>query len=333
MNTFSLEEKQSDKNYSRKLNLAFTDTAIDKVASVMGDHLPLTPSINPKEALIRKQQPTLSAFQKSAQETRHNQDEMSQGEIIDTTSQNISEANSPSYYFEKDGQGFLVSKNPDYKGKNKKLQQQRFNLLYVWAYNLLYQEPVPNKEHINQAAKNNGIYDNNYPTYFNDVSNRFFIKIEGAFKLNPAGQIEVNKILLEMQDSDLKGAEYWSLSRKNSSKGSRMTKENAQKIEAWIHKQSRFDKFDIRTLNTTVELAILTLYDITKELKVQDAVKPSIAYEYLIKRYKTVSKNKKNFSDTLCNKSNEKYFGCTSEGQYYLTSEAEKLAESWLSKT
>lgn len=35
MNTFSLQEEQSENHYSRKVNLSFTDTSIDKVASVI----------------------------------------------------------------------------------------------------------------------------------------------------------------------------------------------------------------------------------------------------------------------------------------------------------
>ncbi len=43
MNNFSLEEEQTESNYSRKLNLSFTDTAIDKVASVLGGYVPFNP--------------------------------------------------------------------------------------------------------------------------------------------------------------------------------------------------------------------------------------------------------------------------------------------------
>jgi len=48
MNNFSLEEEQSDSNYSRKLNLSFTDNSIDKVASVLGGYVPLVPPKSPK---------------------------------------------------------------------------------------------------------------------------------------------------------------------------------------------------------------------------------------------------------------------------------------------
>ncbi|MBD2197466.1 MULTISPECIES: hypothetical protein [Calothrix] len=330
MNNFSLEEEQSDKNYSRKLNLSFTDTAIDKVASVLGGYVPLTPLKVTKPASVLEQQAILPPFQQLEEEVDLNRYEDTKEQTINTTVQSSPETNTPANYFEIDGQGVLVSKTPDYKGKNKKLQQQRFSLLYVWAYNILCHEPVL-KDYLNQAAKVNGIYDKNYTSYLNDLASRYFVKSDGTFKLNPGGQAEVKKIIAEMQDSDLKGNEYWSSSRKNSSKGSRKTKEDTQNIEQWIQMTSRFDSFDVRKLNTAVEYALLALYDITKELKAQDAVKPGLAYDYLVKKYKTVSVSQSNFSKALTNtKDYSKYFSRTSEGLYYLTPDAESFVEGWL---
>lgn len=80
--------------------------------------------------------------------------------------------------------------------------------MYVWAYNFICGEAVPTKEHLNQAARINGVYDKNYSKHLTDVANRFFIKSDGTFKLNPGGRSEVNKILIEMQDADLSGLEY-----------------------------------------------------------------------------------------------------------------------------
>lgn len=334
MNNFSLEEEQSDNNYSRKLNLSFTDTAIDKVASVLGGYVPLTPITKvPKRTLFPEQQPILPPFEVLEEKTEPEKDKYSQEQTIDTSVTNFSEANSPLSYFDKDAQGFLISKTPDYKGKNKKLQQQRFSLFYVWAYNLIFQEAVP-KEHLNQAAKVNGIYDKNYSHYLSDIANRSFVKSDGTFKLNPGGQAEVNKIIAEMQDSDLKGVEYWSSNRKNSSKTSRKTKDDSQKVSQWLEMQSRFNAFNVKKLNTAVEYALLALYDITKELKTENAVKPGLAYEFLVKKYETVSVNQSNFTKALANtKESSKYFSRTSEGLYYLTPEAESVVEGWLSQS
>jgi hypothetical protein len=334
INRFSLEEEQSNENYSRKISLSFTDSAIDKVASVLSGHVPLTSSVNTKRASIYERQPALLPFNQPVDEEEHLHSEIIQEETIDANVQGTSGTDVVTDYFDKDGQGFLVSKVPDYKGKNKKLQQQRFSLLYVWAYNSFFQQPVP-KEHLNQAAKNNGVHDQNYTTYLGEVANRAFIKVDGTFKLNPGGQVEVHKILAEMQDTDLKGVEYWNSGRKNSSKGTRTTKEDSQKIEDWIKIASKFDcdSFDVRKLKTGAEYALLAVYDITKELKTQESVKPALAYEYLVQRYKTVSVTKEKFRKALTNTKNySKYFSHTSDSSYYLTQEAERLVEEWINQ-
>lgn len=331
MNNLSLKEEQADSTYSRTLNLSFTDNAIDKFASVLGNYVPLAPPKSSKHIVQPQQQLAFRFLQPSAEDGQLAQSQILNDETIETTAKNISDNNSPSDYFEKDGQGFLISNNHDYKGKNKKLQQQRFSILYVWAYNSLNGEPVP-IDHLTQAAQRNGVHDQNYAPYFKDAAKRFLIKLDGAFKINPSGQAEVNKIQAEMQDSDLSGSEYWSLTRKKSNRVSNATKEDTQKVDQWVQMPSRFDSFDVRILNTTANYAVLSLYDITKELKVESAVKLSLVYEYLTKRYKTVPVTRKNFSDTLSGKRYEKYFEHTSEGLYYLTQEAESLAETWISQ-
>lgn len=331
-NNFSLEEEQSNNNYSRKLNLSFTDNAIDKVAHVLGSYVPLTPPKNPNHIVQPQQQVALPFIQTKEDNSQLvDQPEIINDEAVETTAKVVSDNRSPTDYFEKDEQGFLISNNHDYKGKNKKLQQQRFSVLYVWAYYSLNGELIPN-EHLTQAAKRNGVYDQNYHTHLKEAANHFFTKLDGAFKLNPSGRMEVSKIQGEMQDSDLSGSEYWKSTRKKSNRNSRTTKEDTQSVERWIQLQSKFNSFDVRTLTTTADLAILAIYDITKELKVENSIKPSLAYDYLTKRYKTVSVTKRNFSDTLSSKNNEKYFERTCEGGYYLTQETESLAESWISQ-
>lgn len=120
MNNFSLEEEQTESNYSRKLNLSFTDTAIDKVASVLGGYVPFNPPKSPKP-IARPQQLALPFSSASTDNNQFDQSEELIEESIETTSESVLDGNSPSSYFERDEQGFLVSVTPDYKGKNKKL--------------------------------------------------------------------------------------------------------------------------------------------------------------------------------------------------------------------
>lgn len=331
MNSFSLEEEQSDSNYSRKISLSFTDAAIDKVSSVLSGYVPLTMLKNPKQVTQFQQNLTFPFVQEASDGNHSEQSEITNEKLVETTAQNVSDDNPAYNYFDKDSQGFLISTNPDYKGKNKKLQQQRFSLLYVWAYNSINGEPVPSKDHLSQAARQNGIYDQNYSQHLNDVANRYFIKSDGTFKLNPSGKAHLKEIQTEIEDSELCGFVYSNSTRKKSSRGSRTTKEDSQKIEQWVQMPSKFDGFDVRELKTLAEYAIFSIYPITKELKILNAVKPSLAYEYLTKRY-TVPVQKKSFTDALSSKQNEKYFKRTPDGLYYLTQEADGIAENWMNQ-
>jgi hypothetical protein len=333
MNTFSLEEEQSDTNYSRKLNLSFTDTAIDKVAIVLSGHVPLTPStINPKRNFLDGKQPNLISVQQAAL-ADSTQDETIETESIKIENHiNTLQGNIAENYFDKDAQGYLISRTPDYKGKDKKTQQQRFLLLYVWAYYLFFQQFVA-KDHLSQAAKINNIHESkNYSRYLGELSTKYLMNIDGALKLNPAGLSEVKKILSEIEDEEVKGIPYHNPSRKYTARGSKITKDISQKIDEWVHQSSRFAEFDVRNLSTAADYALLAIYDITKELKVQEHVKPVVAYTYLVQRYKIISIDQQNFSSVLSNKAYSKYFSCTSDRSYYLTQEGESTVEGWNNK-
>jgi hypothetical protein len=330
INNFSLEEEQLDGNYSRKIKLSFTDTAIDKVASVLSGHVPLTPPESSKHGRLNQQQMIFPSLKTSADNSQFDESEITEEKTVEITAKKISDNNSASNYFEKDGQEFLISRNHDYKGKNKKLQQQRFSILYVWAYNSLNGEPV-HTDHLTQAAQRNGVYDKNYSSYLKEVASRLFLKLDGAFKLNPNGIAQVRQIQIEMQDSDLSGLDYSNSTRKKTSRTSRVTSEDTQKVEQWVQMPSKFDNFDVRELKTLADLAIFSIYIITKELKTENAVKPSLVYEYLTKKH-VVSVKKKSFTDALSSKSNEKYFKRTNEGLYYLTQESDSVAENWINQ-
>ena len=333
MNTFSLEEEQSDTTYSRKISLSFTDNAVDKVAPALNGYVPLTPAKTIKQVTTvtqPQQQLSLPSLQIPEGSSQVDKSEIMENKVIETSVKSVSGNNAVSDYFVSNAQGLLISFTKDYKGKSKKLQQQRFSLLYVWAYEAFHEKVLPSKEHLIQAARANEIYDNHYSENFDDVANRYFIKFDNTFKLNPSGRSELDKLLVEMQDSDLKGYEYLSSSRKKSNQSPRITKEDTQKVEQWILQPSKFKSFDIRTLKNTSEFAIFAIYIITKELKIESAISSTLAYEYLERKYQTISFTKKLFSDTLSRKIYSKYFKKTIDGLYYLTQEAEILAQSWI---
>ena len=333
MNTFSLHEEQSEKGYLRDIQLSFTNEATSCVASGLNGYVPFTASTRHQKNISEEQQEQVISppFQISEAETTHIPHDSSSNSQSsrDVGINNDVNINHHSNYFEQNKDGYLVSKTPDYKGKNKKLQQQRFCLLYVWAYPLYFDNPV-SRENLSQAARNNGVYDKNFTSYLKDTAMRFFISHEDSFKLNPAGKAEINSILAEMQNEELKGTEYWNPKKRTSS--SRTNQEDIQKIDQWIVRESRFDhqNFDIKKLNKAYEYAILALYDLTKELNVEQSIKSNCAVDYLMKRYTTISKTKKVIQDAFSSKSYSNYFCRTDNKTYYLTPEAEKLAESWL---
>ncbi|MCK6626518.1 MAG: hypothetical protein L6R45_15240 [Anaerolineae bacterium] len=65
------------------------------------------------------------------------EDETRKSEIESTelSKLNLKTQVDPLDYFVKSEQGILISQSIDYKGKSRKEQQERFALLYVWAYN------------------------------------------------------------------------------------------------------------------------------------------------------------------------------------------------------
>ena len=132
MNTFSLEEEQTDTTYSRKISLSFTDNAVDKVAPALSGYVPLTPAKTIKQVTTvtqPQQQLSLPFLQTPEEGSQVDESEIMENKVIETTVKSVSSNNAASDYFVSDAQGLLISFTKDYKGKSKKLQQQRFSLL------------------------------------------------------------------------------------------------------------------------------------------------------------------------------------------------------------
>lgn len=186
LNTFTLEENQSEKTYSRTINLAFTDNAVDKVAPVLTGHVPLARPREWSQSPVGNLRPALPPFQSIQEEPATPDEEKNVGTPAQLSAPEPTPASDdPNQFFKKDSEGYFISTSPDYKGKSKKVQQERFSLLYVWAYNLVNGEAMPNREHLTEAAKRNGIHNKNYTIYLTNIANKFFIKSDGTYKLNP----------------------------------------------------------------------------------------------------------------------------------------------------
>jgi hypothetical protein len=65
-------------------------------------------------------------------------------------------------------------------------------------------------------------------------------------------------------------------------------------------------------------------------LRVVQAVEPRMAFDYLVKKYSTVSRETKSFTDALSRPRNTKYFGKNADGLYYLHEAGERAVEAWI---
>lgn len=123
----------------KKINLCWTGNEIDKVAPILSNHVSLNvPLDSPHRAVITEPTNTLPSSEELKEETESSLDESIQEKIVGNVHLQDSDSYKPLKYFVKDEQDYLISTSPDYKGKNKKNQQERFCLLYVWAYKLIY---------------------------------------------------------------------------------------------------------------------------------------------------------------------------------------------------
>jgi hypothetical protein len=340
MNTYLLEETYTKSSYSKKVEISATDNAIGKIAPTLGGALPhlRSKTIQPNPPFnSHLSLPIFSDDQLSIEDTSASEKQTQENITVDsladtvTSSTNLERANIASRFFEKDNKGYLTSLTADYKGLTKKNQQERFGLLYIWAYNQLIGEPVPDKDHIIQAVKQNGLLDKNFSTYFSKLS-KYINKSDGAFKLNPSGNSFINKILVELQDDKILGFDLTSGSTKHTNYAPRVNKEVQENIEKWIIMPSRLNSLDIRSIDKNLKLCIVAIFDLTRELKVEQAVTASIAYDYLLKKYKTIPINQRAFKDALCSKSSAKYFSKGADGKYFTTMEADAIVEDIISK-
>lgn len=335
MNTFSLEENQTADTYSRKISFAFTNDGVDKVASVLVGQVPLQFSAG--RGLNQRQ---LSQSNQTAQASTL----VSQNEFVDAISDQpatttpINEGkpttelkpNDPKNIFEANAKGILISQWTDYKGQTKKEQQERFCLLYVWAYNLLYSDVKLTKGNILDAAKSNGVYDRNLSHYLTKICSDSFMHLDGGYKLKPVMRGRVETIITEVLDSSISGFDLAATGARSGNRAPRANKEGENLIKGWINIPSSLEKFDIKSLSKVADFALFAIYDITKEIGEVASVKPTIAFAYLEKRYKTIPISKEKFRKIVSAKSYVTLFSKAPDGSYFLTSKGEEKAKKLL---
>lgn len=323
-NTFTLEESYSQTERTRKISLSFSDNAINSATPILSAYAPLSritpafqagPLLSSSTAAYTDFTGSEPEFVEPETATRGETTIIRQDGTAELTGQQVSA------FFELDSKGFLVAHTTDFKGTTKQLQQQRFAVFYTAGYQQIVGNPVPNRTHLNSAAKQNKIYDSNFPSNVSKVIQRYLTDTDGQIKLTQSGKTFVATIIAEMNNEEIVGHQI--RSGKSASKRTRANKASLTEVEKWLEKSTTLVSFDIRTIKAPLDLCLFALHDITKEMGVQQTVKPPIAYEYLTRRYKTVSIQRASFISAFGREYNKKYLERAADGGYFLTPQGE----------
>ena len=319
MNEFTLEEKQTTKSFYRHIDARLSDQAFGQAASMFGGMASAPVQLVTESRNTKPSPPLEKRLLPSPENQEQAIEPIIQDDSIKEESAVISDKEKALSFFEKNGDQTLVAKITDYKGKTKKEQQQRFLLMYVWAYQCIFAIPVNDKEHLINAAKKASIYDKNWNTNINSIVKECLMFADNGYKINVSGENKIQPIIQEIDDEGVKGIAYWKKEKsKTSRKRGYLNQTDEQNIAEWVTEKTSVDEFDIRKLTTGTTFAAFALWILTKELKVETSVKPKVAFEFLKQKYKNISVKQSTFSSALRKNSN-KWFKKTPEGLYFLS--------------
>jgi len=332
MNEFNLEEKHTRSSSSRSLKGRFSDVAFGQAAALFGG-LPV-----PKPLLVRNtnakqqplyEQPTLPHFEETpnviiGEPPERSEHAPSTPPIAQQPSDKIAR------YFEQDGADSLVCLVADYKGETKKDQQQRFILLYIYAYHQFFNHPLPEQKYVIKALQNRNMFDNNVYKHFPSVESRYLIKVEAGYRVNTDGVKEIERIISEIEDETKKGFVDWDKPGKPRAKQSRLNSQYEQQLDLWVDLDTGINNFDIRSLKRATNYAMFSLFILTKKLNVTRAVQPILIFQYLKRKFSSIPVSQKSIANALKRPYNAKFFEKTADGSFYLTVEGESKIRGWL---
>lgn len=332
MNEFTLEEEQTADSAQRRINGRFTNKAFGHAAALFGG-LPRS-KITPQSYEVPSHEgqalPSLEGQEGTTNRIEGSTDGQDLRSEEATPEKGREDGSSEaSRYFKLRGEE-LVSQFSDFKGPTKKAQQERFILLYTWAYNELV-ERSPTKEQLVEASRKRKLHDTNFANYYSDVANQYLLGGEEELELNPDGQRKIPEILQEMDDESVEqGFAYWKGANPSRAKRSTTSAKDKQEISQWVDMNIDIGNVDVRALDTPTNCAMFAIWCLTTRLKVTKAVKPSVALSYIKSRYTTISVDQKSFTKALGRAKNGHRFNKNGEGLYYLTTHAEREVESWV---
>lgn len=334
-NQFTLEEEQTGSSARRRIDGRLSDEAFREAAALFVGLTQRRMVPQPPGTPLSYEVPGIppivgdEKIENAGDESVDQQGRSSKEDSPATSNRRDGTRDEALKYFRLRGEDDVMPQEPGFKGKTKRQQQERFILLYAWAYKHILGRPVPSKNHFFDAARKHGVYDRNFDGYFPAIVNEYLVDTGEGFELNRGGDTKISEIVEEMNDSSAQvGFPYWKATSASGAKQSRLSKEDKEEVTRWVQMSVDKGKLDIRTLNSAANYAMFAIWALTKHLNVGSAVKPQMAYLFLTQKFKTVSVQKKSFQNVLSERRNK--FRRNTQGLYYLTNEAEEEVKSWV---
>jgi hypothetical protein len=237
-------------------------------------------------------------------------------------------------YFVQDGE-YLVASHKDFRGKNWAEQQRRFILLYAAAYPKFFDgKPVPSRDHFVEAAKRASIIDlNNFGKDLTGLCRRELTQVSSGFAIGSDGEIEVNKIIINIEDEKAEaGYPYWEHGPQSPTTKFRLSNEDKARIKNWTQEDVQLGSFDIRTINNARDYAMFALWLITVRLKKAETVRWNDAYYFLKEKFPAITATPNGFSKAITNPKNANVFRSI-EDRYFLSPDGQAEVEKWIAGT
>lgn len=158
---------------------------------------------------------------------------------------------------------------------------------------------------------------------------RYIIDSSEGFKLNKDGEIQVQKIIADIENEDIKGYDYLKPSNGSSSaKTPKLSSKAQSELKEWSTEDVDLGSLDINEIKSTKQWALIALWIITIHLGKTDKIYWNQTYYFLKEKYDNFRVQKNVFRSTM-SKYSKSYFG-KNDGKYYLTQQGQKLVEGWI---
>lgn len=327
LNEYSfIEEREGDK-YKRSVNLKATNIAVEKLGGL----------------IISNSQPVLAPAPQKNSSTNEGEDSFAQevnlllppssdNSKVEDSEESIKQNADPyvmvkDYIFPLDDK--LEVKLVDFKGNSKASNQKRFILLFVGSFQYYFTNQVPSRKQVIERAKNLGVWNTSFSHVITDLEKTYLIESEDGLRLSPTGKQEVIKIIHEIVNPNGPAANNSSKqTRKSNRSKPKSGSEREQKVSQLIDALGDLRTFDARELQKTTNRQKLQfgLWAIKRTSNIERISLP-VLIEFLLKAFPTIGSTKEALRKSV---EENKFFGKTSSGEYFLTKEGEADIEQLL---